>query len=362
MPELVFQIIILIAIVGSVAFFWNMSRKNAVPKDEDNQSFVMLSQRLDALTKEINSQLERSRQASERSVQNVFSQVQSFTKGMTELRETVHQVKESVKDVSSFQEMFRSPKLRGTWGELTLEAILKDYFPPSGYQTQYEFASGEIVDAILKLPNDLLLSIDSKFSWENFKKMTESESETGRTTFRKLFVSDVKKRIDEIASKYILPSEGTVDMALMYVPAESVYYEIIQNVKDDDIAEYARKRKIYIVSPNTLYITLSAVIHWFKDVQLQKQTGNIMKRLEVIIKDATTLAGEFEKLGSHLSDAHSAYDRTEKRLGLLVERTQKVIHAAHEDQEELSAPKHEHPQINKSKPLTLEDAWQEKGD
>ncbi|MBI5732436.1 DNA recombination protein RmuC [Candidatus Jorgensenbacteria bacterium] len=341
MVEIILIIIFIVLIIG-FGLLWNTLKKSGKPKED--QSFLLLSQRMEALTQEINNQLERSRQASERSAQNVSSQVQSFTKGMTELRETVHQVKESVKDVSSFQEMFRSPKLRGTWGELTLEAILKEYFPRNGYQTQHEFSSGEIVDAVLKLPNNLLLPIDSKFSWENFKKMTESESETGRITFRKIFISDIKKRIDEIAGKYILPSEGTIDMALMYVPAESVYYEVIQNVKDDDIAEYARKRKIYIVSPNTLYITLSAIIHWFKDVQLQKQTGDIMKRLEVVIKDATTLASEFQKLGNHLSDAHSAYDRTDKRLNLLVERTQKVIQAEHEDQEKLIAPKRERPE------------------
>ncbi|MDI6820903.1 MAG: DNA recombination protein RmuC [Patescibacteria group bacterium] len=341
MFETIIISVVALGIGFGIAWFF-LKKGNVNQSPANDQSFLLLSQRMDALMQEINNQLERSRQSSERSVQNVFSQVQSFTKGMTELRETVHQVKESVKDVSSFQEMFRSPKLRGTWGELTLEAILKEYFPPNGYQTQHAFSSGEIVDAILKLPNDLLLPIDSKFSWENFKKMTESESETGRISFRKLFVSDIKKRIDEIASKYILPSEDTVDMALMYMPAESIYYEVIQNVKDDDISEYARKRKVYIVSPNTLYITLSAVIHWFKDVQLQKQTRNIMKRLEVVIKDATTLASDFQKLGGHLSDAHSAFDRTDKRLSLLVERTQKVISAEHDDQKELSISKNEH--------------------
>lgn len=336
MAETVLLVIIFVLLTAVAVLVWRLLKKPT--KDIANdQSFLLLSQRMDSLMQEINSQLERSRQSSERSVQNVFSQVQSFTKGMTELRETVHQVRESVKDVSSFQEMFRSPKLRGTWGELTLESILKEYFPRGGYQTQYAFSSGEIVDAVLKLPNDLLLPIDSKFSWENFKKMTESESETGRAAFRKLFLSDIKKRIDEIATKYILPSESTVDMALMYVPAESIYYEVIQNVKDDDVSEYARKRKVYVVSPNTLYITLSAVIHWFKDIQLQKQTRDIMKRLEVVIKDAGTLATDFEKLGSYLSDATSAYERTDKRLGLLVERTQKVIDSGHESPEELPA-------------------------
>jgi DNA recombination protein RmuC len=290
----------------------------------------MLAARLDALQKQVSDQLEQTRQASERATHSMSSQVQSFTQGMTELRETVHRVQESVKDVSSFQEMFRSPKHRGTWGELTLGAILGEYFPQGGYEEQHAFSSGEIVDAVLRLPNDLLLPIDSKFSWENFQKMTEAQGDAEKATYRKQFLTDVKKRIDEIATKYVLPSEGTVDMALMYIPAESIYYEVIQNLKIDDVSEYARKRKVYLASPNTLYITLSAVIHWFKDDQLQKQTGQIMKKLETVIKDATTLATDFRKLGDHLSDANSAFERSEKRLGYLVERTQKVIDAKDE--------------------------------
>jgi DNA recombination protein RmuC len=145
----------------------------------------------------------------------------------------------------------------------------------------------------------------------------------------------VKKKVDEIATKYILPSEGTVDMALMYMPAESIYYEVVQNIREEDVAEYARKRKVYLVSPNTLYITLSAVIHWFKDAQLQKQTRAIMKRLETVIKDAGTLANEFRKLGDHLSDATSAFERSDKKLGHLVERTQKVIELSKETDEAL---------------------------
>ncbi len=309
-----------------------IARRSSSPQGAD--PLALVSARIDALASQMAQQLEHSRQASERSATSVASQVQSFTRGMTELRETVHQVQESVKGVSSFQEMFRSPKHRGTWGELTLGAILHEYFPHGGFDEQHPFASGEIVDAVLKLPNELLLPIDSKFSWENFQKMSEAQDEPARVAYRKQFLSDIKKRIDEIATKYVLPSEGTVDMALMYMPAESIYYEVIQNLKDDDVSEYARKRKVYLTSPNTLYITLTAVIHWFKDVQLQKQTGAIMKRLEVVMKDANTLATDFRKLGDHLGDAQSAFERSEKKLGHLVSRTQKVISTAAESGQE----------------------------
>lgn len=329
--EIVLAILGVLVVAGLGAILWLQTRPKPVPPD---QSLLILNQ-LNEMTRQIEQKLEHTRQASDQATRSVFSQVQSFTQGMTQLRETVHLVQESVKDVVSFQTLFKSAKHRGSWGELTLGSILHEYFPHGGYEEQHPFSSGEIVDAVLKLPNDLLLPIDSKFSWDNFQKMLEAQGDAEKAAYRKQFLSDIKKRIDEIATKYVLPSEGTVDMALMYMPAESIYYEVIQNVTQDDVAEYARKRKVYLTSPNTLYITLSAVIHWFKDVQLQKQTRDIMKRLETVIKDATTLATDFRKLGDHLSDAQSAFERSDKKLGHLVERTQKVIAMGEEEKKEL---------------------------
>ncbi len=303
-----------------------------------DEQYGVLHQRLDALSQLVSAQLAESRQSTERATLAVHQQVQGFTQGMTQLREAVRNVQSSVEEVSSFQALFKSAKHRGSWGELSLGAILKEYFPHGGYEEQHSFASGEIVDAVLKLPNDLLLPIDSKFSWDNFQKMVEAQDDATRAAYRKQFLSDIKKRVDEIATKYILPSEGTVDMALMYMPAESIYYEVIQNVTQDDVAEYARKHKVYLASPNTLYITLTAVIHWFKDVQLQKQTRDIMKRLETVIKDAGVLATDFRKLGDHLSDAQSAFERSDKKLGHLVQRTQKVITTSGEELDELEPP------------------------
>lgn len=317
-----------LAMLG-INLYLTLSRRREKP---DETAYLSIHQRLDAVTKLVSDQLEANRQSSAQASLAVHQQVQSFTKGMTELRETVHNVHESVKEVATFQSLFKSAKHRGSWGELTLGAILKEYFPHGGYTEQHTFASGEIVDAVLKLPNDLVLPIDSKFSWDNFQKMTEAQGDTEKAVYRKQFLMDIKKRIDEIATKYILPSEGTVDMALMYMPAESIYYEVIQNITQEDVAEYARKRKVYLTSPNTLYITLSAVIHWFKDAQLQKQTRDVMKKLETVIKDSVTLADDFRKLGDHLSDAQSAFERSDKRLGLLVDRTQRVI--ALDDREE----------------------------
>ena len=144
--------------------------------------------------------------------------------------------------------------------------------------------------------------------------------------------------MDEIASKYILPSESTTDVALMYVPAETVYYEIINNVKDADIPAYARSKKVILVSPNTFYLTVSAVLHWFHDVEFSKQTRDIAKRLARVAADGTKLADDFRVLGKHLGNARSAYDDSEKRLELMVGRVQNVIRSGEEDVEKLEPP------------------------
>ncbi|MEX1063876.1 MAG: DNA recombination protein RmuC [Candidatus Paceibacterota bacterium] len=295
-----------------------------------------LNQRLDNMNSSVNQalrdtvkmvaeQLKDSRESVERSSGAINKQVEGFTTGLTQLTENLKQVHETVKDVSSFQDIFKSPKLRGIWGEASLEASLAQYFPKDRYKLQHYFKSGEAVDAALRLPNELLLPVDSKFNWENFEKMVNADNDVSRAQYRKSFFSDVKKKIDEIASKYVLPSEGTTDFALMFVPAETVYYEIVNNIKDVDLPTYALSKKVFLVSPNTFMLSVSAIGHWLKDVQVSKQTREIMKRLAVIAKDGQKLADGFRKLGSHISNASSAYEDSEKRLGLMTNRVQGVI-------------------------------------
>ena len=307
----------------------------ARPK-KDDQGMQVLNQRLDLLNtsmnqalrdtvKMVSEQLKESRESVERSSSNVHRQVEGFTSGLTKLSESVKNVHEQIKGVASFQDIFKSPKLRGIWGEASLEASLAQYFPKDRYQLQYYFKSGEAVDAILRLPNDLLLPIDSKFNWENFEKMVNSDNDISKEQYRKTFLSDVKKKIDEVASKYLLPSEGTTDFALMYVPAETVYYEVVNNIKDVDLPGYALAKKVFLVSPNTFMLSVSAIGHWLKDVQLNRQTKDIMKRLERIALYGRKLGEDFKKLGKHLSDARGSYDGTEKRLDLMIDRVQNVI-------------------------------------
>lgn len=300
---------------------------------------ISMNQALRETVKLVADQLKDSRESVERSSQAVNQQVRGFTTGLTQLSESLKSVHESVKGISSFQDIFKAPKLRGIWGEASLEASLAQYFPKDRYKLQYYFKSGEAVDAIMRLPNDLLLPIDSKFNWENFEKMVNADNDIAREQYKKTFFSDVKKKIDEIASKYLLPSEGTTDFALMYMPAETVYYEIINNIKDVDLPAYAMGKKVFLVSPNTFMLSVSAISHWLKDVQLNKQTKDIMKRLERIALDGRKLGDDFKRLGKHLSDARGSYDDTEKRLDLMIDRVQNVIEVGDEKPRQLETDK-----------------------
>lgn len=319
--------VVTLALIGAAGYVVRMLRAS---KNAPDQSTLILAQRLESLSQQMAQQLEHSRQAAERSAGSVSSQVQSFTQGMEQLRHQVSLVESQVRQVVSFQDIFKSPKLRGNWGEYSLESALSQYFAGAGWKVQHMFSSGEAVDAVLTLPNGMLLPIDSKFNWENFQKMVHAGDELTKDGWRKQFFSDVRKKIDEIATKYLLPGEGTTDFALMYIPAEAVYYEIINHLGDVDVADYARRKKVILCSPNTFYLTVTAVQHWFRDSQFSKQTQAIMKKLGTVVRDAGTLADDFRKLGDHLSDAASAYERSDKKLNHLVDRTQKVIEMSEE--------------------------------
>jgi DNA recombination protein RmuC len=257
------------------------------------------------------------------SSRDMTEQVSSFIRETTNIKEKMNVMQETVKGITSFQEFFRSPKIRGQWGEASLKHLLQEYFPEELFTVQHRFSSGEVVDAVLKLPDKKLLPIDSKFPFDNFRKMVDEE-DGDRDLYRKKFLEDVKKRIKEISEKYILPSEDTVDFAVMYVPAEAVYYEI-NMASDIDIAEFARSKKVILSSPNTFYLTLRSVEQWFRDTQITRQAQDIMKRLTLIEKDGNKLTEDFRKLGIHLKNAASAYKSSRKRVVLFDKKVKGIL-------------------------------------
>jgi DNA recombination protein RmuC len=166
------------------------------------------------------------------------------------------------------------------------------------------------VDAVVKL-GERLVPVDAKFSLENFQKMLDAQDEAGKTAYRKKFIQDVKNRIDEIAAKYILPAENTYDFALMYIPAENVYYEVI--IKED-LFSYGMSKKVVPVSPNTFYAYLQVICLGLKGLKVEENAKNILKSLSALNIDINKFKEDFDLLGSHLGNAGRKYEDSQKRL------------------------------------------------
>ncbi len=312
--------VVLVGLAAVIAIFF-FTRKLKV--DEKQSSEIKDLER--RITDLMMGQLKEIRDGQLGDSREMQKQISAFTQEATQIRSDLKQIQDKVKDVSSFQEIFKSPKLRGQWGEASLEHILSQHFPAELYKTQYLFSSGEKVDAVLKLPNGQVLPIDAKFPSENFIRMIEANAEE-KDHFQKKFIEDVKAKVEEISSKYILPSEGTVEFALMYIPAEAVYYEIVNNIgREFDLASYAWSKRVILISPNTAYLTLRTIEHWFKDTQVSRQTQEILKRLDKVRQDAGKLMNDFRKLGSHLKNALSSYDNSEKRLSLFSDKVERLL-------------------------------------
>ena len=331
MSELLSIINLLILVAGFAVVFWVLKSKKG--EKIDQQALLLLQDRINEISRTLDMRLKENRESFERTTQGIHNQISNFTTGVTKMSEDLKQVGNSVKEVTTFQQIFRTPKLRGRWGELALEHELSQNFPKEMFELQYFFSNGEAVDAILKLPDGKLLPIDAKFPYEHFERMIEAENDETRESEKKSFVVGIKKEIDDIAGKYILPSEGTTDVAFMYIPAEAVYFEIIKSISE--LFDYARSKRILLTSPNTFYLMLQVIQQWARDLQMGRKTQEFIKKMDRIILDAQKLSQSFDKLGKHLGDARSSYEDSDKRLGLLVERTEKLVELGGNESEQL---------------------------
>ena len=215
--------------------------------------------------------------------------------------------------IKSLQEFLQSPKLRGNIGEQVLKDMIGQTFPKNSFHLQHSFKSGMKVDAVLKTDAGLLC-IDSKFPMENFTIMHKGETETLRAQAKKDFTADVKKHMNDISRKYILPEEGTMDFALMYIPSESVYYEIANM---NELMEYARGLRVYPVSPNTLYAHLQVLLLSFQGKELEQKSREVFRLLRAIQKDYGKVDENLSVLGKHVGNAYNTMSTVTSAFSLL---------------------------------------------
>ena len=207
--------------------------------------------------------------------------------------------------LANLRDVFQSPKLRGNVGEEVLRELLEQVLPSANFAMQFKFREGQVVDAIIKTKQGLI-PIDSKFPMENFRVLQSCSSQE-EPVVRKTFERDVKKHIDAIASKYVLPGEGTVDFAVMYVPSEAVYYEVVQ--RSEALLDYAAERRVYLVSPNTFYYFLKVVLIGLEGARMEEVSKQVLQLLRTVQRDAREVGEAFDVLSRHVTNAKNASDR-----------------------------------------------------
>jgi DNA recombination protein RmuC len=278
----------------------------------DNQNILQkvntdFTQTMQNVDKNVNSRLDNAAKA----IKDVYGR-------LGEVQQSTKQVQDVANDIASLQEILRAPKIRGGMGELFLSDLLKQVLPPSRYKLQYKFKSREAVDAVIQLKEGMV-PVDSKFPLENFKKVMEAKEENTKLAAKKQFIRDVKKHIDAIKLKYILPDEGTFDFALMYIPAENVYYEVI--IKDENLDDakglfkYAIDNKVIPVSPNSFYGYLQTILMGLRGMKIEERAQEILQDLSRLGGDFSKVIDDFNKMGTHLKNLSGSYDATDKRLG-----------------------------------------------
>ena len=244
------------------------------------------------------------------------------------LYESNQQIYSVGKDISKLSDLLRAPSFRGGIGELMLENLLTQILPLQNFTLKYKFKNGQQVDAVIHI-GPRLVPVDSKFPYENFKKIVESANESDRNKHKAAFYRDIKNHIDKIAGDYILPDENTFDFALMYIPAENVYYETI--IKDELSGEekiifnYALNKKVIPVSPNSFYAYLQIIVLGLRGLQIEKGAAEIINYLSQLKIDFIKFKDDFRVVGSHIVNARNKFEESESKLERFGDRLESAV-------------------------------------
>jgi DNA recombination protein RmuC len=308
-------------------------------QQELHQSGKQFSETLQNLTTNLNERLSQSQNLAQQSQKLITERLATTDKTMGDLKGQLGQLSQATQnilqvggDIRKLQDILQAPKLRGGLGEWTLENLLAEVLPTQHYHLQYKFKTGTIVDALVVLANGSV-SIDAKFPLPNFQALLEAKDDNTRNKARKAFLRDVRSHVDAIAGKYILPEEGTLDFALMFVPAENVYAELLRPEGDLDIPAYARTKRIVPVSPNTLYAYLMAIATGLRGLQIEQNAKRIFQQLSQLSGELSLFATDYLTLGKHLSNAHTKYEDSSRKLDHLTLKIQQIHDQSTESEE-----------------------------
>lgn len=275
--------------------------------------YKFLKDDMAALRSEVTSTKDTVNSALTASTKDIHDRLLQATAVIGELKKEAGEFSETSRTMKELQDYLKSPKLRGNIGEMVLKDLVSQMFPKESYTTQYAFKSGDKVDLVIKTDAGLL-PVDSKFPMENFQKLVGTTDKAEQTAYRKTFVKDIKLHVQAISKKYILPEEKTLDFALMYIPSESVYYEV---AGIEELMEYARSARVYPVSPNTLYAALQTILLSFEGKRIEERAKEVFTLLRAIQKDFDKSGESLATLGTHLKSAYNKFSEVQSGFNSL---------------------------------------------
>lgn len=326
----IFLLIILAVIVAgfaAVIFYLNQrlrELKNSSAVEMVKSDVTELTRSIGLLQQSMGDKLERGNASMQLSLQRQLSEsaklVADVTQRLTKLDETNRRVVDVADELKTLQNVLQNPKQRGVFGEYYLQSVLENVMAPGQFQMQYKFNDGEIVDAAIFLEKGRVLPVDSKFSLENYNRLIETRDKTERDRLMQKIKADLKGRIDE-TSKYIRPAENTMDFAFMFIPSESLYYDLlINNVgtagSSRDLIEYAfRDKHVIIVSPTSFMAYLQTVLQGLRSLQIEEQAKDIQIRVGKLGQHIGKFEVYMQKLGNALGTTVGHYNAAHKELG-----------------------------------------------
>jgi len=294
-------------------------RKNNKNEVNENTGLNLLLQQINELTRTVDQKLSESHKEVNETIRHQTSQsqdiIRDITERLTRLDETNKQVMSFTDQLKSLQDILKNPKQRGILGEYYLETLLKNVMPPGSYQMQYPFPDGNIVDAVVFV-KDKIIPVDSKFSLENYNRISETNDQNEKDRLEKVFLNDLKNRIIE-TSKYIQPKENTMEFAFMFIPHEAIYYDLLVNKiggssedTDNLIQRAASKYKVIIVSPTSFLAYLQTVLQGLKAMQIEEGAKDIIKRVGELGTHLRSYEEVHQKLGNALTTTVNHFNKS----------------------------------------------------